>query len=153
MDYQTLLRHSLATLAYRTRHALQETPVGFEDFEAGLDARTPLEILHHVNGILSLADRKYRGKKPEPNEQMSWVEEIESFHQYLNALDRAIAEGSAPDDETMLRIYQGPICDALTHVGELMLLRRLFGSPVVTANYYQADIQVGALGPGQPLPA
>ncbi len=65
MDAKQLLRHLLATLSYRTRHALKEAPEGFDDFEAGLDTRTPCQILNHINAILYTTELRCRGQKPD----------------------------------------------------------------------------------------
>jgi len=153
MQSTEILRRMLASLAYRTRHAINEAPIGFDEFEAGMSTRTPLEILNHINGILGWTKDLYLENKPTPSEELSWMEAVEKFHQRLKNLDEAFVASDSPDDETMLRIVHGPLCDALTHVGQLLSLRRLFGAPVPSANYFQAEIENGKLDRDQPVPA
>jgi len=152
MQSTEILRRLLASLAYRTRHAVNETPVGFDEFEAGMETRTPLEVLNHINGILALTRDLYLGKKPTPSEDLSWMEAVEKFHQRLRQLDKVFVESAPPDDDTVLRIVHGPLCDAFTHVGQLLALRRLFGAPVTPANYFRAEIENGSLDRNQPVP-
>ncbi len=153
MQSTDLLRRLLASLAYRTRHAVNEAPVGFDEFEAGMETRTPLEILNHINGILAWTKDLYLKNRPAPSEDLSWMEAVEKFHQRLRKLDRVLIESPAPDDETVLRIVHGPLSDALTHVGQLLALRRLFGAAVPPANYFRAEIENGKLDADQPVPA
>ena len=152
MDYRDTVRHLLATVAYRTRLALREAPQGFEDFDAGMEVRTPCEIINHMNMALSMTNDFYRGEKPEPTDDLSWMESIEAFHSILGKLDDTLLTAKLPADETCLKLLQGPLADVLTHVGQLMMLRRLAGSSVPGVNYYRADIQTGVLGPRQALP-
>jgi hypothetical protein len=49
-------------------------------------------------------------------------------------------------------LFQGPIADALTHTGQLAMLRRFAGSPVRGENFYGAAITVGQVGSVQPAP-
>jgi hypothetical protein len=153
MNDTQIFRHHLATLAYRVRYALKGAPLGFEDFEAGMEIRTPLATLKHINILLAYSDCAYRGESPQPPEELSWNETVEQFHQLLARLDNALQNSAPPEDEKLLTLYQGPLCDAMTHVGQLMMLRRLAGSPVANANYVKADIRAGQLGPNQKLPA
>jgi len=152
MDYRDTMRRMLATLAFRTRHAFKNAPQGFEDYEAGMDVRTPNQILHHINDSVSMTNDMFCGRKPARLESMSFMETMETFHEKLSALDKTLTNADLPDDEKCLKLLQGPICDAMTHVGQLMMLRRLVGSPIPGANYYQSDIKNGQIGPNQPLP-
>jgi hypothetical protein len=152
MDYRDTVRRLLATLAFRTRRALQDTPVGFEDFDAGMGVRTPTELLNHMNMGLALAHDFYRGQKPQPVEALSFIEALEEFHLLLQKLDVTLDEAGLPDDDTCMRVLQGPLSDTLTHVGQLMMLRRLAGSSIPAANFFRAEIKTGVLGPQQALP-
>ena len=152
MDLTHILRHHLATLAFRIRHALKGAPIGFEDFEAGMEIRTPMAILKHINVMLAYIGFAYRDESPQPPEELSWSETIEQFHQLLKQLDDTLVNSAPPDDDKILRLYHGPLCDAMTHVGQLMMLRRLAGSPVRGVNYYVSEIENGRLGPDQKLP-
>jgi hypothetical protein len=152
MDYRETVRRMLATLAFRTRRAFQDAPVGFEDFEAGMGVRTPTEVLNHMNMGLSLALDFYRSRKPQPVEPLSYYEALEEFHLLLQKLDVALDEAELPNDDICLRVLQGPLSDVMTHVGQLMMLRRLAGSSVPAANFFRAEIKTGVLGPQQALP-
>lgn len=152
MDYRETVRRMLATLAFRTRRAFQDAPVGFEDFEAGMGVRTPTELLNHMNMGLTMAHDFCRKHKPQPVESLSFIEALEEFHLLLEKLDIALSEAELPDDDTCLRVFQGPLSDVMTHVGQLMLLRRLAGSSVPAANFFRAEIKTGVLGPQQALP-
>ncbi len=83
---------------------------------------------------------------------MSFMETMGTFHEKLSALDKTLQEVDLPDDEKCLKLLQGPICDAMTHVGQLMMLRRLMGSSIPGATYYRSEIKNGQVGPNQPLP-
>ena len=50
------------------------------------------------------------------------------------------------------KLFQGPIADALTHVGQLAMMRRAAGAPVKGENYFVADITVGRVGQEQTAP-
>jgi hypothetical protein len=152
MDYRETMRRFLATLAFRTRHAFHKAPVGFEDFEAGMEVRTPHRILHHMSDCVSMTNDMFRGVKPARLPEMSFMETLEMFHLKLTELDQALQEVELPEDEKCLRILQGPLADAMTHVGQLMMLRRLMGSSIPGATYYRSDIKNGRVGPKQPLP-
>jgi hypothetical protein len=152
MDYRETVRRILATLAFRTRHAFHEAPVGFDEFDPGLGVRTPLQILNHMNDCIAMTYDVLGGRKPERLKPVPLMEALETFHLKLSQLDKSLAEGVLPDDEKCLRLLQGPLLDAVTHVGQLMMLRRLMGSPIPGVVYYRSDIRNGQVGPNQPLP-
>lgn len=147
-----MLRHTLATLAYRGGKALRGAPEGFGDFRAADTTRTPLEILAHVGDLLDWAVWMTRGEhrwvEVAPG---TWEQGVERFFAGLAALDAALVS----DDRRAHppeKIFQGPIADALTHVGQIAMLRRMAGSPVRGENYFRADIVAGRVGPEQPKP-
>lgn len=152
MDYRETMRRMLATLAFRTRHAFRNAPRGFEDFEAGMGVRTPTRILNHVNDCITMTNRVLRGQMQTPPRAVSFMEALEAFHLNLDQLDKTLQEVALPDNEKCLRLFQGPLCDAMTHTGQLMMLRRLMGAAIPGVNYYRADIRSGVVGPDQPLP-
>lgn len=149
-----LLRHLLAALAYRTQHALHDAPSDFGSFRAGSDARTPHELLHHMSGLLHLTIVGLRG---EPRSRLesaaSFGSEIDRFHDLLGTLSALFATEESLQTEVVLRLLQGPLADALTHTGQLALLRRLAGSAVIGENFYRADIDTENVGREQPLAA
>ena len=151
-DARTLLRHTVATLAYRGGKTLRAAPDGFGDFEAGEMTRTPLQILTHMGDLMAWVLSQASGSEmwndatPE-----SWDEEVARFFARLAALDDFLAsEQHLAQPEG--RLFQGAIADALTHVGQIAMLRRLAGSPVRGENYSRADVQVGRVGVDQTEP-
>ena len=144
MDHKTMMRRILTSTAYRMRDILRDMPTGFEDFEPGLDARTPLQILMHINVILSGVNEVFQGKPRNEVEDMSWPEALENFHVLSRKLDETIQSKMVCDEKTTIAMYQGPMCDMLTHVGQLALLRRLYGSPVqIDTIYYKIEMTDG----------
>jgi hypothetical protein len=146
------LRHTVATLAYRCGKAVRDAPESFAHFKAGPTTRTPIEILSHVGDLLDWVLSQAEGKErwPRPTE-LSWDGEVKRFHAALGAYDAYLASGR-PLHKPAERMFQGAIADALTHTGQLTMLRRLAGSHVRGENYSRAEIQVGRVGPSQPPP-
>ena len=147
-----LLRHTLATLAYRGGKGLRDAPATFADFQLGDSTRTPLAILAHVGDVLDwavgLAGGDHAWKEEAPR---SWDDEVARFFASLTRLDDYLAS-TAPLTGTAELLFQGPIADALTHVGQLTMLRRLAGSPIRGENYVLAEIIAGRVGPDQAAP-
>ena len=145
------LRHTLATIAYRAAKTERDAPAGFGGFQAGKGARTPLQILAHLGDLfdwaLSMAQGKMDYKQAAP---LQWRQEVARFHASLEALDVYLAS-DAPLALSTQKLFQGPISDALTHVGQIAILRRLADAPVRGESYARADIAVGRLGAEQPV--
>lgn len=147
-----LLRHSLATLAYRGGKAVRDASASFDAFHANESVRTPGQILAHVGDLmdwgLSMANgkREWHDSKPLP-----WAEEVERFFVALKKFDDFLAS-SEPMQAPPEKLFQGPIADALTHVGQIAILRRLAGGPVKGENYYKAEIVIGRVGANQSKP-
>ena len=144
-----LLRHAVATLAYRGGKALRDAPAGFEGFRAAAGSRSAGEILAHVGDLLdwalSLCSGKHAWRDSPP---LSWEAGSARFFDGLARLDARLASGD-PLGSPPGRLFQGPIADAFTHVGQISLLRRLAGAPVRGENYFKAPIQAGRVGPEQ----
>ena len=151
-DARVLLRHTLATLAYRGRKAVAGAPAGFTEFQAAVATRTPGQILAHIGDLfdwaLSLVDGQHRWHDSSP---LPWEEETARFFEALRKFDQRLAS-HAPLECPAERLFQGPVADALTHIGQISLLRRLAGAPVRAENYFKADIAVGRVGPEQSSP-
>jgi hypothetical protein len=147
-----LLRHALATLAYRAGKTLRGAPESFARFRADARARTPTEILAHMGDLmdwgLSIAQGAQAWNNSAP---LAWDAEVERFFAALERFDSYLA-GAAPLHRPAERLFQGPVADALTHAGQLAMLRGLAGCPIRGENYYVADIAVGRTGPGQSAP-
>jgi len=151
-EFRDFLRHVLATLAYRGSKAVRGAPEGFAAFRASPTARTPAEILAHVGDLLDWALALARGaEKWHDSTPLRWDDEVVRFHRALVSLDEFLA-GQEPLAATPERLLQGPLADALTHVGQITLLRRLVGTPVRAENYARAEIAAGRVGPDQPAP-
>jgi hypothetical protein len=149
MDERDYLRHLLATLAYRGGKCLKGAPDTFAAYEGG--GRTPLAILSHVGDLFDWALSMAQGqKKWQVATPVSWDLEAARFHAALAALDRHFA--TEPIQAEWPRLVQGPLADALTHVGQLAMLRRMAGAPIPGENYFVADIQPGRVGPDQAPP-
>jgi hypothetical protein len=147
-----LLRHTVATLAYRGAKAMRGAPPEFAGFRAGPQTRTPAEILAHLGDLLDWA-RNLAGGNREFHESppLAWEQGVERFFTALETLDGRLAAG-APLGFPAEKLFQGPLADALTHVGQIALLRRLAGSPVRGENYFVAEITAGRVGADQASP-
>jgi len=147
-----LFRHTLAPLAYRGGKTVRNGPAGFADFRAGDGLRTPGQILAHIGDLLDWAlsiaagRQKWQDSKPLP-----WDKEVERFFAALKKFDDFLAS-SDPVQEPFEKLFQGPVADALTHVGQIAILRRMAGAPVKGENYHKANIQIGRVGTDQPPP-
>ena len=152
MSERNLLRHTVATLAYRGGKAVRETPDGFATFKLHETTRTPIEILAHINDLLDwalrMANAEYRWTTTTP---ASWDAEATRFFETLTQLDVRLAS-EEPLGQPTANIFQGPVADALTHVGQLALLRRIAGLPVRGENYFKAEIVPGRVGQDQAKP-
>jgi len=153
MDQErTLLHHFLAALAYRTQKALRGAPMSFADFHAGNNSRTPHELLWHMTGVLGYARTFFTGGTWRPEKETGFADEIKRFHNLLEELGRLLLSDTPMQGITAKQMMQGPLADAMTHAGQLAMLRRLSGFPVAPENFIRADIQSGNLTADQPLP-
>ena len=146
------LRHMVATLAYRGGKALRDAPATFGAFKIGEASRTPSQILAHIGDLLDWALSLARGAQVwHDSTPATWQEDVARFFNGLERFDEYLASeaplGVSPD-----QLFQGPIADSLTHVGQLAMLRRLAGSPVKGENYFRADIVAGRVGAAQSAP-
>ncbi len=146
---RAMLRHTVATLAYRGGKAVTNAPEGFATFTAGETTRTPAQILAHIGDLLDWAlwqakgEYIWRDATPLP-----WEQEVARFFTALQELDSYLAS-DAPLGYPAEKIFQGAIADAFTHVGQIAMLRRMARAPVRGENYFKAEIVAGRVGPGQ----
>ncbi len=149
---RNFLRHTLATVAYRGAKPLRDAPADFANFPIPNSPRTPLKILAHIGDLfewaLSIASGKQVWRDSTPQ---SWHAEVDRFFLTIKALDDYLAS-AAPLHETPEKLFQGPVADALSHIGQLTMLRRISGQPMKSENYHQANISCGQVGPDQPKP-
>jgi hypothetical protein len=151
-DARQLLRHTVATIAYRAAKVLREFPPDAVAARAAATSRTPVELLSHLGDLMEWAERMARGEqrwRAEP--ATDWQQSTERFFRGLSALDAALAE-AVPGSMSAETIFQGPIADALTHVGQLAMLRGIRGRPVRPESYARAEIRIGRVGPDQAPP-
>ena len=153
-DKRALLKHFLAALAYRTQKALRDAPGEFGSFKAAADMRSPQELVRHMTSVLGYARTYFIGGSYWPEPLESLADEVARFHSMLEDLSEHLAE-AAPlrDGMTEEQLLQGPFADAMTHTGQLAMLRRFAGSPVAPENFIVADIKSDRLGSVQPEPA
>ncbi len=147
-----LFRHALAALAYRAGKVLRDAPESFAGFAAGDGGRTASQILAHLGDLmewaLSMAEGSQKWKDSSP---LDWKNEVNRFFSTLKALDDYMAsdkEIHAP----LEKLFQGPVADALTHVGQLAMMRRMAGTAMRGENYFAAEILVGRVGIEQAAP-
>ncbi len=144
------LRHTLATLAYRGGKAVRNAPAEFADFEGA--GRRPVQILAHLGDLLDWSLSMAQGTRGYTESQpLVWDEEVRRFFLALQRFDDYLASDE-PVHAPIEKLFQGPIADALTHVGQIAMLRRLAGAPISGENYFVADIAIGRVGPEQPVP-
>jgi len=144
------LRHTLATLAYRGGKAVRNAPAEFADFQGA--GRRPVKILAHLGDLLDWSLSMAQGKRGYTESQpLGWDEEVLRFFSALQRFDDYLASAE-PVHAPIEKLFQGPIADALTHVGQIAMLRRLAGAPISGENYFVADIAIGRVGLEQAAP-
>ena len=147
-----LLRHCLATIAYRAGKVLRDSPKSFATFQPPEKARTPEQILTHMGDLqdwaLSTAIGKPTWKDSQP---LPWEQEVQRFFEALKRFDDYLA-GEEALHASPEKLFQGPVADTLNHVGQLAMLRRLAGVPVKGENYFKAEIAAGRVSAEQSPP-
>jgi len=152
-EKRDLLRHFLAALAYRTQKALRGAPEGFAEFKVGHQVRTPHELICHMRSVLGYARTFFIGgvyARPKPDD---FGKDIERFHEMLADLASHLEWGTPLAGTTEENLLQGPFADAMTHAGQLAMLRRLYGDPIRPENFIDATISSTNLTDDQPDPA
>jgi len=151
-DKRVLLRHAVATIAYRGGKAVRGAPASFATFRCAESARTPAAILAHIGDLFDWALSLVRGQQAwRDSTPREWDAEVARLFETLQRFDEFLASDAAIADAPE-RLFQGPIADALTHVGQIAMLRRMAGAPIKGENYHQADIAAGRVGAAQTPP-
>lgn len=138
-----LFRHTLATLAYRAAKTMRGAPSSFANFRPAESSKTPLQIIAHMGDLFDWAltlikgDPKWKATPPQ-----AWELDCARFFAALKKFDDTLASAE-PIRCEFTRVFQGPIADALTHTGQLAMMRRLHGSPMKGESYNRADIVIG----------
>ena len=147
-----LLRHTLATVAYRGGKALRGAPDHFATFHIGDKTRTPAQILAHMGDLFDWALSIAQGKEAWRNSApLPWNTEVDRFFVTLEKFDDYLVS-PAPLYGSAEGLFQGPVADALNHIGQIAMLRRLAGAPILGENYFRAGIAAGRVGPDQAAP-
>jgi len=151
-DARDLLRHTVATLAYRGGKAFRDAPADFSTYRVAAGTRTPGEILAHIGDLLDwalwLAKGEHKWKNTPP---AAWDADVERFFAGLARFD-AYLSSAEPLGRSAEELFQGPVADTLTHIGQISMLRRLAGGPVRGENYFRAEIVRGRVGVEQSAP-
>jgi hypothetical protein len=143
------LRHTVATVAYRGGKAIKDAPEGFADFRSGESTRTPFEILAHIGDLFDWALSMAKGKTAwVDGKTANWQEESNRFFESIKTFDDCLASDETIH-EPVEKLFQGPVADALTHVGQINILRRMFDAPIRGENYFKAEIEIGRVGADQ----
>lgn len=147
-----LLRHTLATLAYRAAKTLRDAPESFAGFSSGPKGRTPAQILAHMGDLFDWALSICKGTQTwHDSTPLPWSKEVDRFFAAIRKFDDYLAS-DAPLGYPLEKLFQGPIADALTHTGQINMLRRMAGCPIKGENYFRAEIVAGRVGSEQARP-
>ncbi len=151
-DKRELLRHTLATMVYRASKAVRDAPAEFGAFRASDSSRTPVEILAHIGDLMMWGKRLADGtRKWENSTPLAWEDEVRRFFARVAEFETYLASDQ-PLHDSPEKLFQGPVADALQHVGQLTFLRRASGAAVRGENYHKADIAAGRVGAEQAKP-
>ncbi len=145
-DTTRLLRHLLATIAYRSRLSLRDAPEGYARLRLADGAMTALELVNHMTNVLGYVRARITHEERVRYDLADWPREVARFYEMLGELDATFAAGVEVDQDEDLKLVQGPLTDTCTHIGQLAALRRLAGKPVPGENYIKADIRIGHVG-------
>ena len=141
-----LLRHFLAAIAYRTAKALRSAPPEYEAFAAGMQVRTPRQLVRHMSGVINYAIALVREPRAILTDCNTYTGEVERLFALLRELSDELRQHPELDERTAERLLQGPLADAMAHAGQLALLRRLSGNPIPPENFFDATIDAERLG-------
>ena len=130
-------------MAYRASHSLRDAPADFETVRLTDDGKTAGELVFHITQVLSFAVALVMGTERVRYEAQDWTREVERLYALLGQLDASLAIGASMEEGMDLKLVQGPLADALTHVGQLHAMRRKAGAPISAANYIKANVQAG----------
>lgn len=149
---RAVVRHLVATLAYRAAKVLRDVPPEFASAAVGSQTRRPVQIVAHLGDLMAWGVSLARGESVwKAGGSDDWHVEVVRFFDGLAALDRELA-GDAPFTGSIEKLIQGPLADALTHVGQLAILRGMTGAPIRPESYARAEIVAGRVGREQAPP-
>jgi hypothetical protein len=144
-----MLRHTVATVAYRGGKAVRDAPASFAAFSPDGSPRTAGKILAHIGDLYDWALSQAKGAEAwNESTPLEWTHEKARFFACLQRFDDYLAS-EAPLAVSAETIFQGAVADSLTHVGQLAMMRRLAGAKMKSENYSRANIAVGRVGADQ----
>ena len=151
-DKRALLRHTVATAAYRGGKAVRDAPASLAAFSGDASERTAVKILAHLGDLYDWALTQAKGAEAwHDSTPLAWDREVERFFAALQRFDDYLAS-DAPLAVTPEKLFQGAIADSLTHIGQIAILRRLGGAKMKSENYSRSDIVAGRVGNDQTAP-
>jgi hypothetical protein len=151
-ESRSFLRHTLATIAYRGAKAIRDAGPDFAAYGAPESSRTPAKILAHMGDLMDWALAMSEGRQEwHDSAPLAWERECERFFAALKKFDDYLAS-EKPLEASAEKLFQGPIADALTHIGQIAMLRRMAGVPMKGENYFVAEVAIGRVGPDQAPP-
>ncbi len=142
-DTTRVLRHLVAAIAFRSSRSLRDAPPGFENVRLSDDSMSAKELVLHMTNVTAFAIATVTQMDRVRHEPRDWKGEVDRFYALLGELDAKLAAGASLEPGMDLKLIQGPLADALTHVGQLHSMRRKVGAPIASTNYIKADIQTG----------
>jgi hypothetical protein len=152
MTDRQFLRHTVAVLAYRASKTMRGAPESFAHFKADPGSNTPLVIVGHMADLFEWALTMTTGNpKWHDTPPTDWSAECARFFAALRAFDDALG-ATTPIEFELTRIFAGSVADALTHTGQLAMMRRMAGCPMKGENYSKASIEIGRVGADQTPP-
>jgi hypothetical protein len=133
----------VATLAFRGGIAISDAPENFAALRAGEATRSAGEILAHIGDLIQGSLYLMKGEFIYlQSPARLWAKDVKRFFAAIEELDSFLAS-DAPLAQPIEKILQGPIADALTHVGQIVLLRRIAGKPIQAESYFTVEIKAG----------
>src|SRR5262245_38585822 len=151
-EKRMMLRHAVATVAYRGGKAVRDAPAAFASYSPDGSPRTAAKILAHVGDLYDWALSQAKGAEAwHDSTPLEWDAEVARFFTTLQRFDEYLAS-DAPLASPVETIFQGAIADSLTHVGQLAMMRRLAGARMKSENYSRAEIVAGRVGAEQTAP-
>jgi hypothetical protein len=151
-EARSLLRHTLATIAYRGGKAIRNAGPSFGEYGSPDTSRTPGKILAHIGDLMDWGLAMCEGRREwHDSPPLAWEKECERFFASVKKFDDYLASDN-PLQVSAEKLFQAPIADALTHVGQIAMLRRMARVPMKSEYYVIAEITAGRVGPDQAAP-
>jgi hypothetical protein len=151
-ESRLLLRHMVATLAYRGGKAIRNAGPDFAVYGSPETSRTPAKILAHIGDLMDWALAMSEGRRDwTDSTPLAWEKERERFFASLKKFDDFLASDK-PLQTSAEKLFQAPIADALTHIGQIAMLRRMAGVPMKSEFYVISEITTGRVGAEQAAP-